>query len=38
MHHVVDPQAACWRLASAIKAAIDPNHVLAPGRYNILPG
>jgi FAD/FMN-containing dehydrogenase len=38
MHHMIDPKSPCWRLASAIKAAIDPNHVLAPGRYTPLPG
>jgi 4-cresol dehydrogenase (hydroxylating) len=37
MQHVIDREAVCWRLASAIKAAIDPHHILAPGRYNPLP-
>ncbi len=34
MHHVVDPQAVCWRFAAAVKAAVDPHGILAPGRYH----
>jgi 4-cresol dehydrogenase (hydroxylating) flavoprotein subunit len=37
MQHVVDPKAVCWRLVSELKAALDPNQILAPGRYCPLP-
>jgi hypothetical protein len=37
MRHVVNPDAPCWRLVADLKAALDPNRVLAPGRYCPLP-
>ncbi len=33
MHHVVDADKPCWKLSAAIKHAIDPDNVIAPGRY-----
>jgi FAD/FMN-containing dehydrogenase len=33
MASVVDPGAPAWQLVAALKAALDPRHVLAPGRY-----
>lgn len=33
MDRIVDPDAPCWRVGAAIKSALDPRHVLAPGRY-----
>jgi 4-cresol dehydrogenase (hydroxylating) len=34
MNRVVSPEHACWRTVSELKAALDPNDVIAPGRYS----
>lgn len=33
MHLFTDPALACWRLTRQLKQAVDPQHILAPGRY-----
>lgn len=33
MDRIIDADAVYWRVGAAIKAALDPQHVLAPGRY-----
>jgi len=35
MTSLVDGDAVCWRLVDRIKSAIDPNGIIAPGRYTI---
>jgi 4-cresol dehydrogenase (hydroxylating) len=37
MEHVVDPEVPFWRLVTTLKHAVDPNHILAPGRYACPP-
>ena len=33
MHRVVDPRATCWHTVDKIKSVLDPNDIIAPGRY-----
>jgi len=33
MHAANQTAAACWDLIRRIKDSLDPNHILAPGRY-----
>lgn len=33
MNKVIDANAPCWKLAQNLKLAIDPNQIIAPGRY-----
>lgn len=33
MRKMVDPESAFWRLGSALKKAVDPENLIAPGRY-----
>lgn len=33
MSQLIDPSAACWKLAQAFKLAVDPDQIIAPGRY-----
>jgi 4-cresol dehydrogenase (hydroxylating) len=33
MHLFIDPAMPCWRLAHQLKQAVDPQNILAPGRY-----
>jgi 4-cresol dehydrogenase (hydroxylating) len=33
MHLFTDPAMPCWRLARQLKQAVDPQNILAPGRY-----
>ena len=35
MHDYMDPQNPHWKLVSRLKAALDPNGILSPGRYEI---
>jgi hypothetical protein len=35
MTSMVDKDAVCWRLVERIKSAIDPNDIIARGRYTI---
>jgi hypothetical protein len=35
MDLMVEQDAACWRLVERIKSAIDPNDIIARGRYTI---
>jgi FAD/FMN-containing dehydrogenase len=37
MSRLGPPSATCWRLAAALKAALDPDELLAPGRYGLRP-
>lgn len=34
MDRMVDPENAFWRTVRALKEVLDPNHIIAPGRYN----
>ncbi len=36
MHHVVSEDDSFWRTAREIKKALDPNGIIAPGRYNLI--
>lgn len=36
MHHVVREGDTFWRAVSDIKAALDPNGIISPGRYNLI--
>jgi len=33
MEHIVQPDAACWKMVRQIKQALDPHDIIAPGRY-----
>jgi 4-cresol dehydrogenase (hydroxylating) len=35
MHHVVNEGDPFWRTARALKKVLDPNSIIAPGRYNL---
>lgn len=35
MEDLVDPQDPFWRTAWALKSVFDPDHLIAPGRYNL---
>lgn len=35
MRKMVDPESAFWRLGSALKKAVDPENLIAPGRYAV---
>jgi 4-cresol dehydrogenase (hydroxylating) len=35
MHHVVDPSDPFWQTVRELKNVLDPNHIIAPGRYNL---
>jgi 4-cresol dehydrogenase (hydroxylating) len=34
MDSIVDPEKGSWRTVAGLKQILDPNHVIAPGRYN----
>ncbi len=34
---LIDPALPFWRLATTVKEAIDPHHIIAPGRYALAP-
>lgn len=36
MHHIVDENEVYWRTVRDLKKALDPNHIIAPGRYNLV--
>ncbi len=36
MHHVVSENDCFWKTVRDLKAALDPNNIIAPGRYNII--
>jgi 4-cresol dehydrogenase (hydroxylating) len=33
MNQLIDPSAPCWKFAQALKKAVDPEQIIAPGRY-----
>jgi len=33
MSQLIDPTAPCWKLAQTLKLAVDPDQIIAPGRY-----
>jgi 4-cresol dehydrogenase (hydroxylating) len=37
MRQMIDPEAPCWRMVAALKRAMDPHDILAPGRYSPAP-
>jgi 4-cresol dehydrogenase (hydroxylating) len=36
MHHVVSEDDSFWRTVRDLKKALDPNNIIAPGRYNLI--
>jgi 4-cresol dehydrogenase (hydroxylating) len=36
MEHVVDSASPHWQLIARLKDIMDPNHIIAPGRYNLV--
>lgn len=36
MHHVVCPDDPFWQTVKALKQVLDPNNIIAPGRYNLV--
>lgn len=36
MDLVIDPKEICWQMGTKIKHAIDPNGIMAPGRYSMV--
>ncbi|MBU1694177.1 MAG: FAD-binding oxidoreductase [Verrucomicrobia bacterium] len=36
MHLVMSDQSPFWRTVRALKRILDPNHIIAPGRYNLV--
>jgi 4-cresol dehydrogenase (hydroxylating) len=36
MGHVVDSASPYWQLVARLKNVFDPNHIIAPGRYNLV--
>ena len=35
MHQIVRPEDPFWQTIRDLKSALDPNNILAPGRYNL---
>ena len=36
MHHVVKEDDPFWQTVRDLKQVLDPNHIIAPGRYNLV--
>ena len=36
MHRVVDENDPYWKTVRDLKKALDPNNIIAPGRYNLV--